>query len=54
MSAFAKIGGLMALFNVSILLNFWHQSMFTKKINAEQNSSKDQQQHQEEFFPSSI
>jgi hypothetical protein len=53
MTTFAKIGGLMALFNVSILLNFLHQFMFTKKINAELKSSSDQHQ-QEQSFHSSI
>jgi hypothetical protein len=39
-SALAKIGGLMALFNVSIVLTIWHQSRFTKKMNAKLGSSE--------------
>jgi hypothetical protein len=34
MTALAKIGGLVALLNISKVLIVWHEFRFTKKINA--------------------
>ena len=40
MTALAKIGGLVALLNISKVLILWHEFRFTKKINAQLNSSE--------------
>jgi hypothetical protein len=34
LTALAKIGGLMAVLNLSILLTVWNEYRFTRKINA--------------------
>ena len=39
-TAIAKIGGLFALLRVSIVLNFWHKSLFVSKMNSKSNQKK--------------